>query len=179
MSESAPAASNPGQRLDELVRYADELQKRIDELNEQLEQAKGIQVKILQTDLPSLLHEIGINEATRGDLKVSLTDGVSISIPEERRADAYAWLVENDAGDIVKTEVIARFGAGDVEKAEAAKAALEADGFLTEVKMAVHPSTLKSWARERIKKGSLPPSDMFNTHVYEMAKITRIKNKSK
>lgn len=177
MSESAAVALSPGQRLDELVKYADELQQSIDHLEEQLAAKKAVQVKVLQTDLPSLLHEIGINEATRGLLKVSLQDGVSISIPEEQRADAYAWLVEQGSGDIVKTEVVSRFGAGDVEEAEKAKRALEAQGFEPEVKMSVHPSTLKSWAKERIKKGQLPPPELFTTHIYEMAKITRIKSK--
>lgn len=177
MSESAAVASSPGQRLDELVKYADELQQNIDDLEAQLAAKKGVQVKLLQTDLPSLLHEIGVNEATRGNLKVSIQDGVSISIPEEHRADAYAWLVEQGSGDIVKTEVVSRFGAGDVEKAEMAKRALEAQGFEPEVKMSVHPSTLKSWAKERIKKGQIPPSEFFATHIYEMAKITRLKLK--
>lgn len=179
MSESAPAASSPGHRLDELVTYADDLQKRIDDLNEQLDAVKKVQVKVLQTDLPSLLHELGLNEVQRGELKVSLQDGVSISIPEEQREVAYTWLAENGGPDIVKTEVVSRFGAGDLERAEAAKKALEEQGFEPEVKMSVHPSTLKSWAKESIKKGVVPPQEIFSTHVYEFAKITRVKAKKK
>lgn len=178
MSEPTVATNNPGQRLDELVKFADELQARIDELNAQIDHAKSVQVKVLQTDLPNLLHELGLNEVTRGDLNVKLQSGVSISIPEANREGAFTWLAENDAGDIVKTEVISRFSAGDLERAEAAKKALEDEGFETEVKMSVHPSTLKSWAKEFIQKGAIPPAEFFSTHVYDSAKITRIKKKS-
>lgn len=171
-------ASNPGQRLDELVKFADELQAKIDDLNAQIEHAKGVQVKVLQTDLPNLLHELGLNEVTRGDLNVKLTSGVSISIPEANREGAFTWLAEHDAGDIVKTEVVSRFSAGDLERAEAARAALDKAGFEPEVKMSVHPSTLKSWAKEYISKGTVPPAEFFSTHVYDAAKITRIKKKS-
>jgi hypothetical protein len=175
MTESISTASNPGQRLDQLVKFADELQSRIDDLNAQLDHQKSVQIKVLQTDLPNLLHELGLNEVTRGDLKVSLQSGVSISIPEERRGDAYTWLAENGAAEIVKTEVKSLFSAGEYELAEKAKKALEDEGFETEIKMSVHPSTLKSWAKESISKGVVPPAELFATHVYDAAKITRIK----
>ncbi len=84
-----PDASNTGQRLDELVQFADTLQSEIDALNEQLDHKKSIQVKVLQTDLPNLLHELGLNEVTRGDLKVALTDGITISIPGDDQTGAY------------------------------------------------------------------------------------------
>lgn len=170
---------NPGQRLDQLIRYADEQTARIDSLEEELERAKSTLRRVQQEDLPNLLHELGMNEVTRGDIEVKITSGVDISIPDEKKPDAYAWMVENNHGDVIKTEVTSRFGAGDHEKVAAAQKALEKAGFDADVKMSVHPSTLKSWAKQSVEAGVMPPENLFNVRVYDNAKITRIKKKKK
>lgn len=177
-SDPQPSSSlTPGERLDQLIRYADAQTARIDQLEDEIARAKSTLRRVQQEDLPNLLHELGMNEVTRGDIEVKITSGVDISIPDEKKPDAYAWMVENGQGDIIKTEVTSRFGAGDIDQVDKAQKALKAAGFDADVKMSVHPSTLKSWARQSVEAGRVPPEALFNVRVYDNAKITRVKSK--
>ena len=172
---------SPGSRLTELVKLAIEQLSKIEEIESHLTEAKGIMERIQRTDIPELLKELGMSEAALPELsiKVAVTDGVDISIPEEKRRDAFEWLAEKGYGALVRADVTVSFGAAELEKANDCAEQLVKLQHSPTVKMAVPPQTLKSWAKERLSAGEDIPPELFNVRAYDMARITTIKPKKR
>lgn len=170
----------PGERLAALVRHAIDLLASKKKKEEELKEVSELLDRVQRTDLPELLKELGMSDATLADLgvKVALSQGVEASIPEPSRAEAFAWLAENGYGAIVKSEVKVVFGAAELEKAQECAALLTQGEYLPQVGMNVHPQVLKSWAKERLTAGEVIPPELFNVRAYDMARITAIKRKS-
>lgn len=177
----AVAPTAPAARLRELVLLAVEQMNAVERAEEALAAAKAQLDRTQRTDMPELLNALGMSEVTLAELgvKVTLTGGVDISIPEPNRPSAYAWMVERGYGALVRAEVSATFGASELEKAEACSQLLVEHGFESEVNMAVPPPTLKAWARERLAAGEDIPPELFNVRAYDMARISNVKPKRK
>jgi len=164
--------NTPGARLDELVQVALANQARVDQLTSELEDAQQALNRILRTDLPELLTEIGIDEVKLPDgTKITLTTGIDASIPDDKKSDAFVWMVENGYGALVRSEVKVVFGANEIDRATEAMGALQEHGMQAEIKMQVPPPTLKAWAKERLMAGEVPPPALFNVRAYDMARI--------
>lgn len=169
----------PGERLKALVELELSYLTKLEKLEEDAKEIKGHIDRIARTDLPELLKELGMTEATLADIgiKITLSNGVDISMPEATRDKAFEWLVEKGHGAIVRSEVTVVFGAEELEKAEAAAEGLRAMEYTPLVKMSVPPPTLKAWAKEVRGKGEDIPPEFFNLHAYDIAKLTVIKPK--
>lgn len=176
MSETTATA---GERLSALSRLALEQLQSVNRITEDLATANAALQRTLRTDLPELLKELELTEVVLGELgiKVALTTGVDISIPEQKRPTAYAWMVERGFGALVRAEVKVVFGAAELAKAQACDSLLHEDGYEPEVSMSVPPPTLKAWARERLSAGEDIPPELFNVRAYDMARISNIKRK--
>ncbi len=171
----------PGNRLRAMTELAMRQAAIVGTLTERLEDAQAALTRTLRTDLPELMKELGMSEATLPELgvKVAVTGGVDISIPEQQRSAAYAWMAEQGYGALVRAEVSSVFGAAELERAQECARLIEQAGFEPEVKMAVPPPTLKAWARERLEAGADIPPTLFNVRAYDMARITNSKRKQK
>lgn len=175
------SAATPGARLRSMTELAMLQMQRVSELESQLEEAKRAFNRTQQTDLPELLKELGLTETTLADLgvKLTLTMGVDVSIPEAQRPDAYAWMAQKGYGDLVRAEVSVVFGATELERAEQCAVMLQQNEFESQVKMAVPAPTLKAWARDRLAAGEDLPPELFNVRAYDMARISNATPKRK
>lgn len=156
-----------------------------DKANEALEERRALelleaQVKdkklrirdIEEKELPSLMEEAGMKKFELEDgSQISMSDEVYISITADKRNDAYEWLGANGHGSIVKHEVACQFGKGEDDRAEGLKHMLEESGFKFSDKQNIHPATLKSWAKEELENGRIPPDNLFNLFELTVAKI--------
>lgn len=176
MSDSAPT---PGERFAALAALAMQQMTAVERAEEALAAAKAALDRTQRTDIPELMKELGMTEVTLGELgvKVALTTGVDISIPEAVRPDAYAWMADKGYGALVRAEVKVVFGAAELEKADACAQLLQQKEYDTEVNMSVPPPTLKAWARERLSAGEDIPPTLFNVRAYDMARFSNIKRK--
>ena len=176
MSDGTPTA---GERCAALAQLALQQLDAVSQCEAALAAANAALQRTLRTDLPELMHELGMSEVTLGEqgVKIALTTGVDISIPEAHRANAYAWMVERGFGALVRAEVKVVFGAAELERANACDDLLAQQGFSSEVNMSVPPPTLKAWARERLSAGEDIPPELFNVRAYDMARISNIKRK--
>lgn len=172
--------TNAGERMAALVQHALGVMVDVERKEEELSALKETLNRIQRTDLPELLKELGITEATIADLsvKVSLAQGVDASIPEAARAEAFAWLAEKGYGALVRSDVVCSFGAHELERAQALTERLLEDHWTPQMKMSVPPPTLKAWAKERLSAGEEIPPELFNVRAYDMARLTTIKRKS-
>lgn len=176
MSDPTPTA---GERFAALTELAMQQMAAVEQANDALTAANAALQRTMRTDIPELMKELGLTEVSLGELgvKVALTTGVDISIPEQNRAQAYTWMVERGYGALVRAEVKVVFGAAELDRAQECDALLNKDGYESEVNMSVPPPTLKAWARERLSAGEDIPPELFNVRAYDMARISNIKRK--
>jgi hypothetical protein len=161
-------------RVVELSELLVRQQSRVDALKEELAAANADLVRTQQEDLPTLMLELGLTEIKLDDgRKVTVTEDCSCSITEKTRAAAMRWLRANKFDGIIKTQVTTAFGKGEAERAEKLTAQLREEGYDADCKDTVHPQTLKSFVKERMKASQPLPMDLFNVHPYHKATIKR------
>lgn len=146
-------------RLRAAASEARDLDLRLRDLEAEVADVKSRLTNLHRDKLPELLDDAGLDRigvpaagnkpAIDFVLRPYFSAAIAASWPEARRGLAFAWLREHRAGDLIKTEVTARFPKGSEAEARAAAAALEASaGVPVEVKTSVHSQTLTAWLRE-------------------------------
>lgn len=160
-------------RIAELANKQLDLERRVGELEEMLKAEKERLRVVQEHDLPDALAEAGISEMKLADgSRVKAEPFVTAHISKAKADEAHTWLIDNGFGELIKREVVAKFGRGD-DKFEKAKAALLAEGVVPDTKEAVHHSTLRAFAREQIEKGTDIPTDLFGLYSGFKTKISK------
>lgn len=155
-----------------------EAQQEVKRLIEALDAAKEIEKRLEREDLPELMREVGFSAFVLQDgSKVELAEDIACNITEDNSQAAMAWLDEHGFGNLIKTQMSVTFNREDRDAAlklaeqflETAKnEKVEIAPLVTEK---VHPSTLKSFLKEELAKGSPVPFDLFSIHPYTKVKI--------
>lgn len=163
-------------KVQPLIDRARRLEREIAQAEARVKELKADYRRLLDSDIPSLMDELGLSEVrTKDGLLVQVVPFVDARIPRAKQAEALAWLREHGYGDLIKHEVKAAFGSGDDELARAAERYLEEIGAPISVKEAVHPQTLKAWAREQLEAGNEVPEDLFGLYTGETTRIKEVK----
>jgi hypothetical protein len=164
-------------RIVVLANLLSEQQALVERLEEELKTAKAALLVTEREDLPTLMTELGLQEIKLDDGSiVKVVEDCSCGITEATRDRALRWLLDNDFGGLIKTQVAVAFGRGDHDAATKVFKALTKrypDAAL--LKEEVHPSTLKSFVKEQLAAGSPIPMDLFNVHPYNKATLKRKK----
>ena len=156
-------------------------QLKLEELIESLEETVKIQKdnlrKLSGETIPTKMAELGLTATEMLDgSKVKVVEDIYVSIPKDakRSTDCYQWLTDNGLGDIIKNQVGIAFGMGEKQQAEKLQDYIkETLGYIPEVKVSVHPSTLKATFRKWHEEGRSVPDNMFNLFIGQKTKITR------
>lgn len=152
--------------------YAQELAVKVKKALQLKRELTAMNLRIRElsfTLLPDLFKEqdltvIGIGNGVNLELSPHFKAGLTKKMDPELRAQGYEYLREN-APEIVKTNVIVAFEAGDVEAAELTVEHLKSVGLEPMVEEAVHHATLTSWVKERFLEGKEIPLKILNAHV--------------
>lgn len=161
-------------RVSALVRKQLALEKRVEDLEEELKAAKEDLRTVAEQDLPSALHEMGMKEVKMEDGSVvSVSNFYNVSIPKDKTDQAFDWLRINGHGDLVKNVVSATFGRAEDNVAKDLIGKLSDEGYNVSQKQWVEPMTLKAFAKEQVEQGSDIPTDLFGLYIGEKAKIRR------
>ena len=156
-------------------------QLKLEELIESLEETVKIQKdnlrKLSGETIPTKMAELGLTATEMLDgSKVKVVEDIYVSIPKDakRSTQCYQWLTDNGLGDIIKNQVGIAFGMGEKQQAEKLQDYIkETLGYIPEVKVSVHPSTLKATFRKWHEEGRSVPDNMFNLFIGQKTKITR------
>ena len=156
-------------------------QLKLEELIESLEETLKIQKdnlrKLSGETIPTKMAELGLTATEMLDgSKVKVVEDIYVSIPKDakRSTACYQWLTDNGLGDIIKNQVGIAFGMGEKQQAEKLQDYIkETLGYIPEVKISVHPSTLKATFRKWHEEGRSVPDNMFNLFIGQKTKITR------
>lgn len=134
--------------------------------------------RLQRVRIPEIMDTLGMQEfkLTDGSV-VSVKEDIKTSITEANRPAAFSWLEEHQFDGIIKTNVAASFGKGEMENAKKAVEALEAAGFHGSMERNIHPATLKSFVKERLEAGDNIPVDVFGIFEFKQSKIKLPKTK--
>lgn len=120
------------ERLSALCATLLEEQWRAANLDAQLVESEKRMRQLSEVDIPELLKECDVSEIKLSDgTKVKVSADLECAITKERRAEAFAWLRDNDLGGIIKTFFAIEFGKGDELKARALRSIFQL-GFSSE-----------------------------------------------
>lgn len=144
--------------------------RNVEQIELELKEAKRIVNEYQSKTIPDAMIEIGCTMFALTDgTKIELKEVVSAGIPKDSQDEAYEWLREHGAGDLIKTEVTIKFGRGDEEAAREFFDSVEDKN--PEMSVGVHSQTLSAWAREQLSKGVQLPMDLLGIWTGNIAKV--------
>lgn len=163
----------PLDRLAKVVEHTDDLKAQIGAIEETLERLTDQHKHLVRDTIPEIMGEMGVLQAKlKNGRVVSLRQAVNISIADPV---AFTWLDAEGEGGIIKTSIITPFNRDERDAAVLLAKELREKGLNCEMKEGVHPSTLKSWAKERLENSRPIPNDLFSIAAFTEAHITKAK----
>ena len=160
--------------LQQQLKMETELEIAEVELQNKKEQLRKLSEEII----PARMTELGMSSTTMVDgSKVDVVENIYVSIPKDpdKSSACFAWLEDNGLGDIIKNQVGMSFGKGENQEANLLEDTIKDLGYIPEVKVSVHPSTLKATVRQLVKDGKSIPDNVFNLFIGQKTKITKKK----
>jgi len=117
----------------------------------------------------------------RGVTSIKMKDGSNVeikpfytgSISKDNQDEAFAWLRDHGYEDLIKNQVIVKFGRAEDEKAKELFSDLANQGLDTDRNVKVEPSTLRGFIREMIEGGKNLPIDTFGVFVGHKVNIKK------
>ena len=148
--------------LTALVAALDVAQKHVDDLEEELKQAKKVVSKLSQNDIPEVFNEMGSVRSLKlhDGREVEVVEDFSISITKANQPQAFDWLRANNKAEIIKRSFTLQFDRGQQEDAAQAESVLLENNLSYSDVEKVHPQTLKASMRGIIESGETPPDSM-------------------
>ena len=163
----------------ELLREQLRIERVIEDTEEQLKAYKEKLKKLSGEIIPGKMAELGMTSTTMYDgSKVDVVEDIYVSIPKDpqKSAACYEWLEDNGLGDIIKNSVGISFGKGEGNMATHLQETIKEMGLIPEVKVSVHPSTLKATVKKLHEEGKLSvPDNTFSLFIGQKTKITKKK----
>lgn len=189
--EDAEAPPVQAKDLNQVNLYAQEMRSIDDQLYDlsckqiDLEQRRqDIELKLL----PDLMMAIGIKRFTtttgeiieikdfcRGSIptlnQIEKMDEVEAQAATARRNACLEWLRSINAESIIKNQVVAEFGKGQMEDAKKVFALIQAQGFKVQRNEDVNFQTLNAFLKGALEAGTPVPADPFQLFVGKKATI--------
>jgi len=147
---------------------------KIADAKNSLKELENTERQLSQELIPEALQEAGVSSLTlKNGSKVEIRVKYAARIPEKYKEEAFEWLKEHGHDDIIKNEVIIRFGRGEEDKANELVKELDGKGLSPDQKRRVEPMTIKGFVREQIEKGVNLPQDKFGVYTFYDTKIIK------
>ena len=166
----------------ELLREQLKLEELIESMEETVKINKENLRRLSGEIIPEKMAELGMTATEMYDgSKVQVVEDIYVSIPKdpEKSKACYELLDDNGLGDIIKNQVGMSFGKGEGKKAKALESQIKEMGLIPEVKVSVHPSTLKATIKKWHEEGKSVPDNTFSLFIGQKTKITKKKIRSK
>jgi 16S rRNA C1402 N4-methylase RsmH len=146
--------------------------QKVETIQKSLKEAEEEARRLSEEVIPTLMQQAGVSS-------IKLDNGTSVEvspyyyakISEDKKAEAFQWLRENDHGDLIKNNVSVSFGKGEDSNAVKLKSELEAKGLVVDQKQDVHWQTLRGFVKEQIEKNKTLPSETFGLYIANRTKI--------
>lgn len=137
----------------------------------------------LQTgDLPEAMNKVNMTEFTLGDgTKIECKEDFKAGLPNgkeepEKRAQALNWLKNNQAGALIKREMVVIFDKGKEAESAAVREFIKEQKLPCFEQENVHWQTLTAWAKEQHTKGVALPKELLGLYIGFKAKVKKGKD---
>lgn len=152
-------------------------QALVDDLEEQVKQAKEHLHALRTRHVPDLMAEMQVDQMRFRGYDISVADLVSGSLPKEEsaRQRAIEWLEAHEAGGLIKTDLQLSFGKGQEQEASKLYSELAEMGYPVFANRNVHPQTLMAWARQQLAEGEPLDPEVLGLYVGKVAKLKVVK----
>ncbi len=168
-------------RLQDLGNEAIQLEQEIDDLELEASRKKMRLQSLLNRDMVDLLDECEVPDITirNRQFLVSTYCKASIKTDSSTAEEAYNWLEDNDAGDLIKRDVIVSFPKEFQDEAEALVTFVKERYQMADVllKRGVPWARLTSWVKEQRKLGEVLPLELLGASVGRIVTIKKVKSK--
>jgi hypothetical protein len=173
--------STPIDKLSDLSFLCQEHERVSHEIEAREIELKGLKAKLNEIEnrqIPELMDEMSIETITVSGRKVGVKTDVYGSLPSEEKSPdkhrkAIDWLLQHEAGGLIKTTVIVEFPATERRRAIDLKQRLISCNLPADVsfKERVHPQSLCAWGRERLRNGETLAADVIGLAIIRKATI--------
>lgn len=173
---SAPSAEGL-QSIEQFVNRALHLINELEGLEEYAKKLRAELHDITAVKLVDALNSAGTTEFKTKDVKVTVKDFISGSLPKEAdaRNRALQWIESAGAADMIKNHLEADFDKKQDNMVAQVEELLESLGVEFVRQRDVHHSTLKSFASERMKNGEEIPLETLGLYAGRKADIKVLK----
>jgi hypothetical protein len=166
------------ERMQALAEEVNDIDERIAKNEARIKELQDRRYAILGTELVDLMDRAHVPMLQVGKRKFTAAPYYKAVIPTENPGPGLDWLEANDAGDLIKNEVVAAFPRGAEDEAKLAADLLRKRFQMAAVerRRTVHWATLTSWLKEVHQSGdTLPPLDLIGGTIGRTVKITNTK----
>ncbi len=194
MKEAVKAQPRPAPTEDALKALRAKLAATRDDIMELQDveaKAKDIKARITKAktqELPDTMEELGLTSLgleAEGNLpafqvvsKPFYNANIAADWPVEKRLGAFNYLEDENAGDLIKTEVTVAFNRDQRDEAKALIQRLRDEGLDVQVKQGVHPQTLTAWLREMVETHKrVPTLDIIGGFIGRVVDLKPVKVK--
>ena len=167
------------QQLRVAVKYRNDLEDQTDGLTADLEALKAEQRKVIEVMVPELLDAAGVDKIEVDGWEVSTKADFYGGLPKDRfkPETAIQWLDAHDGGGLSQTDVVAHYGRSQKDEAARAAEMMAQAGGTVEVIEAVHPMSLKKFARDRMEGGESLEPEILGLHYVRQAKFKQTRKR--
>lgn len=167
-----PLSDNELKSVTALARQQYDLEKKIKELETELEEKRKELKGLKEAELPNMMNELGLQGFTLSNgWAIRIDPQIYASISKENQDEAYTWLESNGHGDLIKREFNIKFNKEqekDVKKFQR-DLSKRKKPLNVSIKKSVHHQTLNSWVRESIAGGIVIPEKTFGVYRQKVA----------
>lgn len=150
-----------------------DLQNEIKTIEEKLNKVKEQEKFLSENAIPSLMQSAGVS-------LLKLENGTEVKIypyyygkiSEDKKEAAFAWLRENNFGDLIKNNISLDFGMNEDSDANNLVVQLKSKGYNVFQNTTVHAGTLKAFIKEQIIDGKGLPENLFGIITMNKTKLT-------
>jgi hypothetical protein len=169
------------ERMQQLAAEVNDIDERIAKNEERIKELEKRRYEIVAGELVEMMDEAHVPFLQVGGHKFKAEPYYKAVIPSENPDPGLDWLEANEAGDLIKNEVVALFPRGNEEEAKEAVEFLRQRFQMaqTERKRTVHWMTLTSWLKEMHQSSDqnkiMPPLDLIGGIIGRVVKVTKAK----
>lgn len=147
-------------------------QHAVESLENDLKYAQAALRQTQEVDLPNAMQQAGVSEIKlpTGE-KITIKDGITASVPKDRKQEVCQWLRLHGFGDIVSMDIKLSFGRGEEKEADKVARRLADEGLHPECITDVNTARLKALISEQLAKGKEVPLEMFGAIQWTKAII--------
>jgi len=152
------------------IRYQ---RKTVEQLEDELKQAKMHLRLLEEEDLPAVMDEASLSEFKTADgTPVKVAQKLYMSVPKKNKPAVADWLMGHGHSALVQSDVVVKFKKDEADKVHAAVDLLAAHGYPgVHIEESMHTGQLKALVRELLDSGEDVPMELFGAYVKRVAEV--------